>query len=155
MVWRRCIRNVYWVCLHKLWRSVCINYEELRGTEYESDSDIHSDSDEEYFSLAQKHNQILRHLQAIIIYCMKVIKPQWQCTLLCTFLCFIGAVRPNYLNFSKPYNFENRITKTLTFKTAVPLEEYILSRDLLIFFQEDCILIKTSDFKELVLNSFT
>ena len=28
--------------------SVCINYEEeLRGTEYESDSDIHSDSDEE------------------------------------------------------------------------------------------------------------
>ena len=55
---------------------VCINYEEeLRGTEYESDSDIHSDSDEEYFSLAQKHKQILRHLQAII-YCMKVIKPQ-------------------------------------------------------------------------------
>ena len=28
--------------------SVCINYEEeLRGTEYESDSDVHSDSDEE------------------------------------------------------------------------------------------------------------
>ena len=94
------------ICLHKLWRAP--------WHEYESDSDIHSDSDEEYFILAQKHNQILRHLQAIIIYCMKVIKPQWQCTLLCTFLCFIGTVRPNYLNFSKPYNFENRITKTLT-----------------------------------------
>ena len=81
---------------------------------------------------------------------MKVIKPQWKCTLLCTHLCLISTVRPNYPNFSNPYNFENRITKTLTFKIAVPLEEYILSRALLIFFQENCILIKTLDFKELV-----
>ena len=62
-------------------------------------------------------------------------------------------VRPNYLNVSNPYSFENRVTKTLTFKTSVHLEEHILSEDL--FFQENYILIKTSDFKELVLNSYT
>ena len=65
---------------------------------------------------------------------MKVKKPQQQCTLLCSFLCLICTVRPTYLNFSNTYYFENRITKTLTFKTAVLLGEYILSRDLLIFF---------------------
>ena len=86
---------------------------------------------------------------------MKVKIPQQQCTLLCSFLYLISTVRPTYLNFSNTYYFENRITKTLTFKTAVLLGEYILSRDLLIFFQENCILIETSDFKELVLNSYT
>ena len=37
--------------------SVCINdEEEISDTEYESDSDIYSDKDEEqYFSLVQKH----------------------------------------------------------------------------------------------------
>ena len=48
--------------------SVCINdEEEISDTEYESDSDIYSDKDEEqHFSLVQKHKQLLRHLQAII-----------------------------------------------------------------------------------------
>ena len=61
-------------------------------------------------------------------------------------LCLVSTVRPNYLNFLKSYSFENRITKTLG--------EYILSRDLN-FFQEKCILIKTSDFKALVVNCYT
>ena len=43
-------------------------------------------------------------------------------------------VRPNYLNVSNPYNFENRVTKTLTFKTSVHLEEHILSEDLFFSF---------------------
>ena len=78
---------------------------------------------------------------------MKVKKPQQQCTLLCTFLCLISTVRLTYLNFSNPFYFENRIKKTLAFKTAVLLGEYILSRGLL--------MIESLDFKELVLNSYT
>ena len=78
---------------------------------------------------------------------MKVKKPQQQCALLCTFLCLISTVRPTYLNFSNPFYIENRITKTLTFKTAVLLGEYILSMDLL--------MIESLDFKELVLNCYT
>ena len=39
----------------------------------------------------------------------------------------ISTLRPNYLNFPNPYNFENRIaTKSLTFKTTIHVEEHIL-----------------------------
>ena len=46
------------------------------------------------------------------------------------FYVLISTLRPNYLNFSNPYNFENRITKSLTFKTAFHLEEHNLNGDL-------------------------
>ena len=62
-------------------------------------------------------------------------------------------VRFSYLKFSNPDNFEKKITKKSTFKTAVHLEEHILCGGPLIFFKENCILIKTSNFRELVLNS--
>ena len=39
------------------------------------------------------------------------------------FYASVSTVRPNYLNYSNSYSFENRITRSLTFKNVVHLED--------------------------------
>ena len=39
------------------------------------------------------------------------------------FYAAVGTVRPNYLNYSNSYSFENRTTRSLTFKNVDHLED--------------------------------
>ena len=112
-----------------LWsESFCINDEEEENSdiEYESDSSIFWHWWRIIFHFSSKtqttsktfvsHNILYESYKASVAMCNIVY-----------FYVLISTLRPNYLNFSKPCNFENRIaTKSLTFTTAVLLEEHVL-----------------------------